>query len=60
MSNTKVYDGLMGREDFLEYAEECGREAAANLLLLGGVDGYRGSYEDYKDLEDLLNNCPHD
>ena len=49
----------LDRLDILNYGIECGIEAAANLLLLIGPDGYAGSYENYKDLEDLLNNGPH-
>ena len=51
---------LLDRMDVLEYAEACGREAAANLLLLAGPDGYAGSHENYKDLEALLVHGPHD
>ena len=51
---------MLDRMDILDYACSHGREAAANLLLLLGPDGYCGSYENYKDLEDLLNNGPHD
>ncbi len=45
----------MERKDFLEYAEECGNEAAANLLLLCGPDGFNGSYEEYEELEKIFN-----
>lgn len=50
------YNGKIDRIDVLDYAVQHGREAAANLLLLAGPDGYAGSYENYKDLEGLLNN----
>lgn len=46
--------GLMSREEILDYAKDCGYEAAANLLLLGGPDAYDGDYDDYKDLEQKL------
>jgi len=42
----------MDRYDFLQYAIESGRKAAADLLLLCGPDGYAGA--DYDDLMALL------
>ena len=48
----------LDRFDILGYALTNGLEAAANLLLLLGPDGYAGSYESYRDLMDLLNNGP--
>ena len=44
----------MDRYDFLEYGIEFGREAAADLLLLCGPDGYIGT--DYDELMELLTN----
>ena len=45
----------MNRAAILDYMQNCGAEAAANLLLLAGPDAYNGDYADYKDLERLLN-----
>lgn len=45
----------MKKQDFLEYAEEMGRQAAADLLLLCGPDGYDGGYDEYIELERQLN-----
>lgn len=36
----------LDRLDILKYATDCGLEAAANLLLLVGPDGFLGDYED--------------
>lgn len=44
----------ISRDDVLDYERECGAEAAANLLLLAGPDGYDGDYDDYKELESKL------
>lgn len=45
----------ISKKDVLEYLEACGKEAAANLLLLCGTDGFDGTYEEYKELEAMLN-----
>lgn len=45
---------LMCRTDFLEYAITHGKEAAADLLLLCGPDGYLEGYGNYQDLMYLL------
>ena len=50
----------LDRFDILSYAMTKGVEAAANLLLLVGPDGYAGNYESYKALEALLNNEPNE
>ena len=46
----------MNRTGIMEYAELTNREAAANLLLLLGPDGYEGDYEDYNELMYILTN----
>lgn len=38
------------KSDILQYAQAQGREAAADLLLLIGYDGYLGSVEEYDEL----------
>lgn len=38
------------RADFLNYAEQFGKEAAAGLLLLCGPDGFDEDYDGYQDL----------
>jgi len=45
----------MKKQDFLEYADTCGKQAAADLLLLCGPDGYDGDYDEYLELEKYLN-----
>ena len=40
----------MCRTEFLDYAITNGKEAAANLLLLCGPDGYLQDYNNYQDL----------
>lgn len=47
-------NSTISKQDILEYAQDCGAEAAANLLLLGGPDGYAGDYDEYKELEAML------
>ena len=37
----------MTREELKEYEAACGREAAANLLLLVGGDAWAGDYDEY-------------
>lgn len=46
---------VMTEQEILDYAKECGKEAAANLLILVGPDGFAGSYAEYKTLEAELN-----
>ena len=45
----------MTEGEILEYAQECGLESAANLLLLIGPDGFKGYYDAYLKLEKYLN-----
>lgn len=45
----------MSEKEIWEYAQECGQEAAANLLLLVGPDGFQGDYDTYLKLEKILN-----
>ena len=47
---------MTNRKEILEYAEVCGNQAAANLLLLFGPDGYEGDYDSYEELYNMLNN----
>ena len=46
---------VMTKQEILDYAKECGKEAAANLLILVGPDGFAGSYAEYIALEAELN-----
>ena len=46
---------VMTKQEILDYAKECGKEAAANLLILVGPDGFAGSYAEYEALEAELN-----
>lgn len=45
---------LFTKVDILEYAEAQSNEAAADLLLLCGPDGYDGSYTEYEELMNEL------
>lgn len=45
----------MKKQDFLDYAKTHGAQAAADLLLLCGPDGYDGDYAEYEELERTLN-----
>lgn len=45
----------MTKGEILEYAQKCGLESAANLLLLVGPDGFDGDYDEYLKLEKILN-----
>ncbi len=45
----------MSELEIMEYAQDCGLEAAANLLLLVGPDGFEGDYDAYLKLENYLN-----
>lgn len=45
----------MTEGEILEYAQKCGLESAANLLLLVGPDGFKGDYDAYLKLESYLN-----
>ena len=45
----------MSEDEIMEYAQVCGLESAANLLLLVGPDGFKGDYDDYCRLEKILN-----
>lgn len=40
----------MSRADFLNYAEQFGKEASVGLLLLCGPDGFDEDYDGYQDL----------
>ena len=40
----------ISRADFLNYAEQFGKEAAVGLLLLCGPDGFDEDYDGYQDL----------
>lgn len=53
----KCMNGTSGmtKQEILDYAKECGKEAAANLLILVGHDGFAGSYTEYEALEAELN-----
>ena len=42
------------RMDIGEYANIHGNRAAADLLLLVGYDGFEGTYEEYNDLMEML------
>ena len=44
----------MCRTEFLDYAITNGKQAAADLLLLCGPDGYLQDYDNYQDLMYLL------
>lgn len=44
----------MSREDILSYAEKFGPKAAAEFLLLVGPDDFKGTYEEYNSLMDML------
>lgn len=46
----------MSRADFLNCAEQFGKEAAARLLLLCGPDGFDEDYDGYQDLMYFLSN----
>jgi len=45
----------VGEKEIIEYAQECGEQSAANLLLLLGPDGFDGDYDTYRKLEARLN-----
>lgn len=45
----------MSEDEIMEYAQVCGRESAANLLLLVGPDGFKGDYDAYLKLEKIMN-----
>ena len=45
----------MTKQEVLDYSKKCGKEAAANLLILVGPDGFAGSYAEYEALEAKLN-----
>lgn len=53
----KCMNGISGmtKQEILDYSKECGKEAAANLLILVGPDGFAGSYVEYEALETELN-----
>ena len=46
---------VITKQEILDYAKKCGKEAAANLLILVGHDGFAGSYAEYEALEAELN-----
>lgn len=43
------------KQEILDYAKDCDKKAAANLLILVGPDGFAGSYAEYVALEAELN-----
>ena len=45
----------MSEREIIDYAQEMGLAAAADLLLLVGPDGFAGDYELYISLERSLN-----
>ena len=47
-------NGLMTRNDFIEYATHKGGQAAADLLLLCGPDGFDGDWYEYNELMNYL------
>lgn len=53
----KCMNGTSGmtKQEILDYSKECGKEAAANLLILVGPDSFAGSYAEYEALEAELN-----
>ena len=57
MKMKKCMNGTSGmtKQEILDYCKDCGKEAAANLLLLVGPDGFDGSYAEYEELESELN-----
>ncbi len=44
----------MTKDDILEYAKDCGAESAANIMLLIGYSGFKGSIAEYDALYDEL------
>lgn len=42
----------MSRDELLEYAEECGGDAAYGIVLLLGPDGIVGGWDVYQELLD--------
>lgn len=47
---------MLSKTDILEYAALHGDESAYDLLLLVGPDGFAGTWKEYVELEELLNN----
>ena len=45
----------MSEREILDYALECGLDAAADLLLLVGADGFSGDHNMFSNLDQLLN-----
>lgn len=41
---------MMNRDELLEYAEACGSESAAGVVLLLGPDGIDGGWDVYHEL----------
>lgn len=44
----------MTKNDILQYANDCGAESAANIMLLIGYRGFEGSIAEYDALYDEL------
>lgn len=44
----------MSKDDIIEYAKDCGIQAAEDLLLLCGPDGFDGTYDEYTALQSEL------
>lgn len=45
----------ISRRDIIEYANVHGKDSGYCLLLLIGCDGFDGDYDEYKELEQWLN-----
>ena len=46
----KIEEKPMSREELLEYAQECGLEAAYGMVLLLGPDWIEGGWDVYQEL----------
>ena len=47
-------DAPMGRAELLDYAEECGLEAAYGMVLLLGPDNIDGGWDAYRALLEMF------
>lgn len=45
---------LVTKKDILNHAEKLGNKYAVDLLICAGPDGFDGTYSEYKDLLDAL------